>query len=172
MTKWHHLWSVIITIQREVTSTFDRSRNIKTYFGQFGKVFWIWNMKCNGNKWRAMPLRRETRVHKYKMETHLLCLSKVGKYTGVPAGHSLSTGPRIMGLFKQEAGRVDAYTERAAKQSTVVLHWSGPPCVQSDNVEKIKSVSVISEMKNRDFGDNSMKNSCRVTIVDETSQKQ
>lgn len=37
-----------------------------------------------------MHLRRETQVHKYKMEMYPLCSAMVEKYTGVTKGHQLS----------------------------------------------------------------------------------
>lgn len=65
-------------------------------------------MKYNGNKWRAMHLRKKTQVHKYKMEINSLCSTKVEKYTGVTEGHPLSISQQDNGAILKGSRTRDA----------------------------------------------------------------
>ena len=90
---------MITTIQREVPSTFDSSRKLKPALTNLEKCFCIRKIKVNGNKWRAMHLRRKTQAHKYKMETYSLCSTMGETYTGVTEGHPLSTSHQDNGAI-------------------------------------------------------------------------
>lgn len=112
---------IITTIPREITSTFDSSRKIKTYFDQFGKVFWIRDVKFNGNNQRARHLRQKTPVHEIQDGNVFTVFNQGRQIHGSRRRPPWASAIRIMATFEEKAGPRDAGTGvkwvRAVKQS-------------------------------------------------------